>query len=179
MLSGSDAGQQQELRRAVNAAGDDHFAPGSRHLHATGRAELDANGAAVLDDDPCRMRVRLDHEVRPASCRLQIGGRAAPSAAVADRCLIVSGAFLCRAVEVVVARNAGLHGRFDDRIVDVVLEVRVADVERATDAVKFVLTALLVPCGSKSGRSHSPNRHSRADASHRSRPPSRAYRPCH
>src|SRR5215469_16937680 len=58
MVTRSDAGQQQELRRAVNAAGDDHLALGPGDLHATGRVVLDANGAAILDDDPRRMRVR-------------------------------------------------------------------------------------------------------------------------
>src|SRR6516225_10383582 len=63
MITRPDAGQQQELRRAVNAAGDNHLALGPSDLHATRRAELDANGAAVLDDYTCRMRVRLDHQV--------------------------------------------------------------------------------------------------------------------
>src|SRR5215470_5589964 len=94
-------------------AGDDHLALGPGDLHATRRAELDANSAAVLDDDSRRMRVRLDHQVPATSSRFQIGGRGAPSAPLADRCLIVSGAFLRRAVEVAIARNAGLDGRFE------------------------------------------------------------------
>src|SRR4029077_4323761 len=105
-------------------------------LLAAGRAELDADGAAALDDDSCRMSVRLDHQVPATSCRFQIGGRGAPSAPLADRCLIVSGTFLRRAVEVAIARNAGLHGRFDDRINDFVLVVCVGYIERATDAVE-------------------------------------------
>src|SRR5262245_44319187 len=90
------------------------------------------------------MRVRLDHEVPATSCRLQIGGRAAPSAPLTDRCLIVPGTFLRRAVEVAIARNAGLNGRLDDRINDFVLVVCVGYIERATDAVELVLTSLLV-----------------------------------
>src|SRR5262249_27401415 len=117
---------------------------GPRQLHATGRAELDANGAAVLDDDPRRMRVGLDHQVLPTSGRLQIGSRAAPSAPLADRRLIISGAVLRRAVEVAIAGNAGLHGRFDHRIDDLVLVVRVGDIERSADAVELVLAPLLV-----------------------------------
>src|SRR6185437_6203803 len=144
MATRSDAGQQQKLRRAVNATGDDHLALGPGDLHTTGRAELDANGAAVLDDDACRMRVRPDHQVPATSSRFQICGRGAPSAPLADRCLIVSGAFLPRAVEVAIARNAGLDGRFDDRINDFVLVVCVGYIERTTDAVELVLTPLLV-----------------------------------
>src|SRR5215469_2086119 len=144
MVTRSDAGQQQELWRAENAAGDNHLALGPSDLHATGRAELDANGAAVLDDDSCRMRVQLDHQVPATSSWFQIGGRGAPSASLADRCLIVSGAFLRRAVEVAIAWNARLHGRFDDCINDFVLVVCVGYIERATDAVEFVLTPLLV-----------------------------------
>src|SRR6202008_3533904 len=98
---------------------------------------------AVLDDDSCRMRVRLYHQVPATSSRFQIGGRGAPPAPLAARCLIVSGAFLRRAVEVAIARNAGLDGRFDDRINDFVLVVRVGDIERATDSVELVLAALL------------------------------------
>ena len=63
---------------------------------------------------------------------------------LADRCLIVSGAFLRRTVEVAITRNAGLDGRFDDRINDFVLVVRVGYIERAADAMEFVLTPLLV-----------------------------------
>src|SRR4029077_19606533 len=113
-------------------------------LLAAGRAELDANGAAVLDDDSCRMRVRLDHQVPATSRRFQIGGRGAPSAPLADRCLIVSGAFLRRTVEVAIARNAALHGRFYDRVNDFVLVLCVGSIERATDAVELVLAPLLV-----------------------------------
>ena len=49
MRAGPDARQQQQLRRAVDAAGDDHLAPGARRLEAARRAVLDADGAAVLD----------------------------------------------------------------------------------------------------------------------------------
>src|ERR1700752_2366038 len=90
------------------------------------------------------MRVRLDHQVPATSRRFQIGGRAAPSAPLADRRLIVSGAFLRRAVEVAIARNAGLDGRFEDRIDDFVPVVCIGDIERAADAVELVLAALLV-----------------------------------
>src|SRR5665213_332473 len=90
------------------------------------------------------MRVRLDYQVPATSSRFQIGRRGTPSAPRADRCLIVPGAFLRRAVEVAIARNAGLHGRFDDRIDDFVLVVCVGYVERAADAVELVLTPLLV-----------------------------------
>ena len=107
------------------------------------------------------MRVRLDHQVPATSSRFQIGGRGAPSAPLADRCLIVSGAFLRRAVEVAIARNAGLDGRFDDRINDFVLVVRVGYIEWATDTVELVLTPLLV-----------------FGLAEESPPPSRAYRPC-
>src|SRR5262249_20364320 len=86
----------------------------------------------------------LDHQIPAASSRFQIGGRGAPSAPLADRCLIVSGAFLSRAVEVAIARNAGLDGRFDDRINDFVPVVCVGYIEWATHTVELVLTPLLV-----------------------------------
>src|SRR5581483_4075679 len=99
------------------------------------------------------MRVRLDHQVAATSSRFQIGGRGAPSAPLADRCLIVSGAFLRRAVEVAIVRNAGLNSRFDDRINDFVLVVCVGYIKRATDTVELVLTAPgSRPCERKSGR---------------------------
>ena len=63
---------------------------------------------------------------------------------MSDGCLIVAGAFLSCAVEIVVARNAGLDGGLDDGIDDLVLEVRIGDLQRSTDAVERVFAALLI-----------------------------------
>ena len=63
---GSDAGQQQQLRRAVDAAGDDDLAACARGLAARRGVVFDADRAAVLDQQAGGVRLGLHHEVRAA-----------------------------------------------------------------------------------------------------------------
>ena len=144
MRARPDARQQQQLRRAVDAARDDHLSPGAGRLEALRRPVLDADGAAVLDQDAGRVRVRRDDEVLSAPRGFQIGDRGAPAPAVADGRLVVADAILARAVEVGVARDARLDGRLDDGVDDLAAKAAVADLERAADAVELALAALLV-----------------------------------
>ena len=56
--------QLQQLRRAVDAAGDDDLAPGKGGLAALRRMVFDADRAAALEQDAGRMRLGRDGQVR-------------------------------------------------------------------------------------------------------------------
>ena len=69
--------------------------------------ELDADGAAVLDQDAGGARADLQRQVRPlAEDRAQVGGRRAPALAVLDGQLIGAEALLLEAVEVAGAADS-------------------------------------------------------------------------
>ena len=74
----------------------------------------------------------------------QIGLRGAPAAAVERRGLVVAAAFLLRAVEVGIARNAGLHAGLQHRIGQFEAARLVGDMQRAADAVEVIGAARLV-----------------------------------
>jgi hypothetical protein len=81
--------------------------------------------------------------LRPEKTILVAGGRAAaPSPAGGG--LIVAGAFLPRAVEVVVARDAERRGRRDECVAQLVPVREVADLERPAHAVPVIGAAALV-----------------------------------
>src|SRR5438046_10395104 len=67
--------------------------------------ELDAARPAVFDDDPRRMRVGADRQVRTPPRLVQIGARRAPTPLAVGRALEGAGAFLLAIVEIVVARQ--------------------------------------------------------------------------
>jgi len=144
MRARSDTRQQQQLRRAVDAARDDHLAPGAGRLETLRRPVFDADRAAVLDQDAGCVRVGRDGEVLPAPRGLQIGGCSAPPPAFADGRLVVADAVLARSVEVHAAGDAGLDSRLDHGVDDLAAKAAVAHLEGAADAVELVLTALLV-----------------------------------
>ena len=104
----------------------------------------DARRAPAVEHDPRRARVRLDREVRATARGPQVGDRGRAAEAVAGRELVVAGAFLRRAVEVGVARNADLAGRGDQRLDELVLRADVGHPERAVGAVPFALAADVV-----------------------------------
>ena len=62
-VGGADARKLQQPRRAHGAAAEDHFAIGAQRLDAAAAGDLDADRAAVLDDDLQRLRVEADGEI--------------------------------------------------------------------------------------------------------------------
>src|SRR6202171_770489 len=80
--------------------------------------------------------MRFDAEVGAASGRLQIGSRGTASPAPFGRQMVIARAFLLRAIEVVIARNAKLARAGDDRLDEFMLAADRRTPERAIDAVK-------------------------------------------
>ena len=108
------------------------------------RAILDADGAAVLDQHACGVSVRLHDQVRTIARRPQIGGGGAPAAAVVGGRLVVAGAFLLRAIEVRVARDAGLEAGLEQQLADFPLIRLVGDTQRTAAAMEFARAAFVV-----------------------------------
>src|SRR5205807_2440740 len=106
--------------------------------------ELDAARPAVFDDDPRRMRVGADRQVRTPPRLVQIGARRAPAPLAVGRALEGAGAFLLAIVEIVVARQPGLDPRGNESIGQFPADRLVHDAQRPAGAVCCARAALLV-----------------------------------
>src|SRR6266566_1580538 len=143
-LGRTESGQLQELRRIECAAGDDDFAIGISGAHFAMLDVLDANGAAAQEQDAARERVGDDCEIVPAPRLPQIADRRRPAPAVFRRQLEIAGALLRRAVEIIVARNAGLLRGLDEGFAE---RMRLADIGNrkwSADTVEVVAAATLI-----------------------------------
>ena len=139
----SDARQLQKLRRIIGAGRQDQFARGARRPRLPAHAILDAGGAASLEQNARGQRVGDDAQIGAAGHRFQVGLRGRAARALARRRLVKAGAFLRRAVEVVVARIAALDGGFDEGECQRMLVALVRHGERAVAAVQFIGPALV------------------------------------
>ena len=144
VLRRTQARQQQQLRRAVGAAGYDDFAPRPGGAAAFARVVFDADRAFVLDQHARRLGAGAHHQVGSLPRRLQIRLRRAPAPLVVAGGLVIAAAFLLRAVEVRIARDAGLHRSLQHRVRQLEPARLVGDVQRPADAVEFVAAAGLV-----------------------------------
>ena len=100
--------------------------------------------AAAVEQDPRRLRLGLDRQILAAARRAQVGDRRRAAEAAAGRELVVAGALLRRAVEVVVARDADLARRRDQRLDELVLRADVGHPQRAVGAVPLARAADVV-----------------------------------
>ena len=144
MLCGTKARQQQKLRRAIGTTRHNDLAARAGGLAALRGMEFDADRTVVLDQHARRMRAGADHQIGALACRLQIGLRGAPAAAVQRGGLVVAAAFLLRAVEVGIARDAGLHAGLQHRIGEFEATRLIGNMQRAADAVEIIRAADLV-----------------------------------
>ena len=100
-----------ELRRCDGAGGEDDLAVGARAPSLALMLEHDADGFAASNSTRVGQRGGDHAQIGPLARRAQIADRRAAAPAAPRRGLEIAGAFLTRAVEIVVARNAGLLGR--------------------------------------------------------------------
>ena len=114
-IRGADAGELQQLRRVVRAAGNQYFPARPRGLDAGALAIFDAIGTASVEQNALRLRRGLDMQIAAALRRTQIGKRRAGAPAVLGRGLEPAGALLGGAVEITVGGNAGFGGGDDER----------------------------------------------------------------
>jgi hypothetical protein len=138
VLHRPDARQQQKLRRVDRSAAQHHLATrtyGARHAVL---AEPHAHRAAALEQHLFGQRIGLDTQVGAATGGAQIPHRGRASAAVARGKLVVAGALLHRAIEIIVAWETKIERALDERLADRVLVVHVGDRERPAGTVQFV-----------------------------------------
>ena len=140
----SDARELQQLRRVVRAAGNEDFLARPRRAHAAFLLVFDRLGATAFEQDALRQRRGLDVQIAARFRRTQIGERRAGAAAAPCRGLEKSRAFLGRAVEIGIGRDAGLGGGNDKGFRQRIVMPPVGHRQRAAVAVIFVGTALLV-----------------------------------
>src|SRR5262249_45115423 len=136
VVGGADAGKEENVGGADRAGGeDDLFARGRRLLLSAG-AVAHALDAAALDDETGDGGAGHDLEIRPRGGGVEerVGG--APAAAVAHGVLVMAGALLLGAVEIVVARDAAaLERGGDGGLGDGRARTRILHVEGAARAV--------------------------------------------
>ena len=140
----AEARQQEQVRRVVGAARDDHLPLGMDLLERVSAQELDAGRPVTGEQDPGRERVGEHVNVPSLDRRVQVGDGGAAAPAVALRQLEAAGAVLCGSVVVVVRLEAGLERCRDRCVAQGMQRPAVADAERPTDAVVKALAALVV-----------------------------------
>jgi len=133
----ADAGELEQLRRVERAA--------ERMTSLDARAVRTApfcRYSTPIARRPSRARAWRARWSRRRGSRVcapaEIAARRAPTPPVMHRRLVVAGAFLARAVEIVVALQPGLLGRGDEGIAQLVRRALVGNLERAADAVQIV-----------------------------------------
>ena len=148
----------------------------SRRVRRGGRRRRARAGLRTRSAAPARRSRRRDS--RAIARRPQIGNRGRAAQAVPRRQLVIAGAFLRRAVEILVARNAELRRGGDPRLDELVLRADVRRPQRAVGAMPFGSrhARCARACGNTAARPSSPSRRSRARPSDRSRRDGRGCR---
>ncbi len=113
-------------------------------MHFAATHVFDADRLAALEEHTCRLRARLDDQVRaaPRGPQETLGG--APSKTLVGRLLKIRDAFLRGAVVVLVERDADILCGRDEVIGDRPAQPQVRNLERSAHAVEFVCAALLI-----------------------------------
>ena len=135
----TDAGELQQLRRIVGAAGEDHLAAGAHgHVLAAASADAvgDADGALALKQQFRDVGACAHRDVHALAGRMQERRGGADAAALVDGALGVGDAFLDGAVVVGVARDAEADGACDEGFAERMEPVDVGDGEGAVAAAE-------------------------------------------
>ncbi|MCY1359422.1 hypothetical protein D9M69_459920 [compost metagenome] len=138
----ADAGTLQQLRRGDGAGAHQHLAARAHFLQRVvvalqiGRPD----GALAVEQDAVGQRVGDDGQVRPLAGLVQVAARSACTAPLrGDGAIHRTEAFLLVAVEILGAREAGLHARLDHGMEQrVVAGLGRGHADRAVAAVEIV-----------------------------------------
>ncbi len=148
-LAGADARKLEDLRRADRACAQDHFAARAqaglaRSAVVEKRQPGRAPGIVLVEQQMPRLRVGQHAQVLAPPRRAQIAHRSRAAPAAPRRQLEIARALLRRAVDVIVARNADLFGRINERVANRPVDPHVRDRDRPARAVVVVLAVFLV-----------------------------------
>ena len=105
---------------------------------------FDAGRAPAIEKNARGERLRNYLEIGAPPRRLEIAGRGRGAHAVAHRGLVIAGAFLRRSIEIVIARIAALHRRFDIGDGQRMPVAQVRDRERPAGSMEFIRAAFVV-----------------------------------
>ena len=130
MLGCTHPGELQKLRRLHAPRRQDDFA-GSRFARLAADVVGDAGRALAVEEDPSRVGVGLDVEIRAPARRMEEGAGGAAPATVVHRELVVPHTLLIAAVVVGVARVSAGDRRLDEGVGHRVRLVLVGDDEGA------------------------------------------------
>ena len=149
LCGGADAREHQQLRRVEGSAAQGHFEPRADDLHHIAAPHFHAHRAPAFQHHAQRLGLGAYMQIGALlHYRMQIGrgGRTALAvlrAAMELRDLVVANAFLLRAVEVLVAFQAGLDAGLDECLGDRARAALLRDLQRAAAAMPFALAALV------------------------------------
>ena len=144
LVGWTDAGQQEQVRRVVRAAGDDHLTLRPQLPDLVALQDLHTDGVVTLDEDARREGVGQHLDVAALRCGMEIRDRGAATPPVALRDLEAADAVLVLSVVVRVRVETGFDGRLDTRIHERVHRATVGHRERPADPVVVALPALVV-----------------------------------
>ena len=140
----SNAGELQQLRRVDRAAAQQDFPMRANRTRYACLRVFDRDRAPPLEVYAGRERAGNHLQVCPPARRTQVGHRATHAPAMACARMIVARAFLRRAIEVVVGRNARLRRGRDERITEPVFVRKIAHGKRAVRSVIGVPAMLVI-----------------------------------
>ena len=172
----ADAGELQQQRRVDRAAADDDFARGARGGRDAIAHVVDAGRARAVEER-CAWRAHASRRAGwAAQRRMQIRARRRHAPAVARRDLVEADAFLRRAVEVVVARQAQLAARAQEHVAQrmhVARDVGHRQRPAARRATRRARACCPPACGNTAARRTSPSPDCPSAAMRRNRPAAR------
>src|ERR1039458_2552764 len=138
------ARELQQLRRLNGAGAEYHFMRRPRLLLPLGGDKLYADRPLAFKQHPRRPRFGDHPQIGAFFRRAQIADCGAAAPAVARVYMEIADSLLALGVEIIVARMAGLLGRFDEGVAQLVRLGQAPDGERPAHAVESVRAVLEV-----------------------------------
>ena len=138
MLRRAEARELQQLRRSISPARHNDLRSGMGNATPLGGLIFDAGSAAVFDDDFGGLRTGADGQIGAKTGGLDVGFGGAPPPPVGRCGLVVAATLLLGAIEVGIARDAGLFGGGQHGFGQFVALAVVRHVQRTAGAVEFI-----------------------------------------